>query len=603
MIETNTEIRMWGFLEQPSRFLFFTGKGGVGKTSVASASAVALADSGKTVLLVSTDPASNLAKVLGVDVGEQPTAVPGVPSLSVMNVDPEAEATAYRDRTVDPYRGVLPEDAIRHMEEQLSGACTTEVAAFDAFTALLAGDERTAGFDHVIFDTAPTGHTLRLLQLPMAWSGFLETNDRGASCLGPLSGLDGHRNRYAAAVAALKDSDATTLVLVTHPDRSALAEADRTSGELHTLGIDNQRLVVNGLFRASDPNDSIAAAWERRAAEALAVLPDSLGGLPRDEIPLQGRNVVGIETLRAFAAGHEMAADANVDGIDHEPLPPLASIVDEIATDGHGLILVMGKGGVGKTTIAAAVAVELAARGHEVHLSTTDPAAHLSSALEAEVPQLTVDRIDPAAETRAYTEHVLATAGKDLDADGRALLEEDLRSPCTEEVAVFHAFSKLVRESKQRFVVLDTAPTGHTLLLLDAAGGYHREMLRTAAPDLRGKLVTPLMRLRDPAATKVLIVTLAETTPVDEAAGLQTDLRRAEIEPFAWIINQSLAATETRDPILAARAAAERPHIEHVTRDLASRAAMVAWQAESPVGSEHLRELVAGASAETVRSA
>jgi arsenite-transporting ATPase len=589
------EGMMWGFIEQPTRFLFFTGKGGVGKTSVACATAVALADAGQRVLLVSTDPASNLAEVLGVTVGGHPTDVPGVTGLAVMNVDPEAEAAAYRDRTIGPYRGVLPDDAVKQMEEQLSGACTVEVAAFDAFTGLLVSDERTNGFDHIVFDTAPTGHTLRLLQLPAAWSGFLDTNTAGASCLGPRSGLEGQRKRFTAAVAALKDAKETTLVLVTRLDRSALAEADRTSGELHALGIDNQRLFVNAVFQATVPSDAVAAAWERRANLALADLPSALAGLPRDEVPLQRRNVVGVETLRAFAQGTDSVTDRDIgleDGM--EPLHPLSNLVDEIAAPGRGLVLVMGKGGVGKTTVAAAVAVELAARGHGVHLSTTDPAAHLSSALAAEVPGLTVDRIDPVAETKAYTEHVLATAGKDLDAEGRALLEEDLKSPCTEEVAVFHAFSKLVRESKLKFVVLDTAPTGHTLLLLDAAGSYHREVLRTASPDMQDKLATPMMQLRDPDRTKVLIVTLPETTPVDEAARLQADLRRAEIEPFAWVINQSLAATETRDPVLASRAAAERQHVDKVRRELAARTASVAWQPESPVGPEHLRILTAG---------
>lgn len=585
---------VWRFLEQPTRFLFFTGKGGVGKTSVACATAVALAEEGRRVLLVSTDPASNLTAVLGTEIGKTPVAVPGAEGLFAMNVDPEAEAAAHRERTVGPYRGVLPADALTLMEEQLSGACTTEIAAFDAFTALLAADGEMAGYDHIVFDTAPTGHTLRLLQLPSAWTGFLASNQHGASCLGPLAGLQGQRERYATSVKALCDGTTTTLVLVTRPDRVAFAEAERTSHELRGLGMENQHLVVNGVFQAAEAGDRIAAAWQQRSELALAEMPPDLAKLPRDEIPLKGFNLVGLPALRAFAGAGDLPAESGRRAGRAETLPPLNTLVDEIAIAGRGLVLVMGKGGVGKTTIAAAVAVELASRGYEVMLSTTDPAAHLAFTLETSVPNLTVGRIDPVAETQAYREHVLATAGAGLEPAGRALLEEDLRSPCTEEVAVFHAFSRLVAESKQHFVVLDTAPTGHTLLLLDAAGSYHREVLRNAGSQAGEPPVTPMRQLRDPEITKILIVTLPETTPVDEAARLQTDLRRAEIEPFAWVINRSLAETATSDPVLSRRAMEEAGHIARVRDELANRVVAVGWQPEPPVGPERLRQLVAG---------
>ncbi|MEX2284098.1 MAG: arsenical pump-driving ATPase [Gemmatimonadota bacterium] len=584
---------MLRLLDDPTRYLFFTGKGGVGKTSLATATAIALADRGQRVLLVSTDPASNLGQVLECDVANTIMAVPAVPGLSTIDIDPEAAARAYRERVVGPVRATLPDDVVGQIEEQLSGACTTEIAAFDEFTKLLTDQDLIHAFDYVIFDTAPTGHTLRLLQLPAAWSSFIEENPGGASCLGPLSGLEAQRVQYADAVRSLRDPAGTTLVLVSRPERSALAEADRTSAELSTLGLDNQRLVINGVFEAHDLKDPLASALERRARTALAGISSRLSALPREFVPLRAANVVGTAALRSLFAAPATDTPDFADTTPDTALPPsLGQLVDEIAGEGHGLLLVMGKGGVGKTTIAAAGAVELAARGLSVLLSTTDPAAHVADALGGDVHGLTVSRIDPREETRRYVERVLATKGKELDEDGRHLLEEDLRSPCTEEVAVFHAFSRIVNQARRSVVVLDTAPTGHTLLLLDATGAYHRDVMRTTTVPA-DRIVTPMMRLRDPEYTRILIVTLPETTPVLEAARLQKDLRRAGIEPFAWIINQSIAAADTSDPLLLARAAAERPLIQRVQDELSGRIAIVPLQAEPPIGPQHLRALVA----------
>jgi len=570
----------------PTRHLFFTGKGGVGKTSIACATAVALADAGKRVLLVSTDPASNLDEVLGVGLGQTPTPVPGAPGLSALNLDPEAAARAYRDRVVGPYRDLLPPAAVRNMEEQLSGACTVEIAAFDEFARLLGDASATVDFDHVIFDTAPTGHTLRLLTLPSAWTGFVDQSAFGTSCLGPLAGLEKQRVLYEATVKALSDPARTTLVLVTRPEPSALTEAARTSRELTGLGVVNQRLVVNGVFEAGN-DDPVALAMDRRGRAALDVMPPELRDLPRILVPLRPHALVGVGALRRI--------DAPIDsGNAVEDVPvqevSLAPLLDALAASPRGVILTMGKGGVGKTTVAAALAVELARRGLRVHLSTTDPAAHVADAIGMPPPGLTVSRIDPAAETAAYTAEVLGSVGAQLDAKGRALLEEDLRSPCTEEVAVFRAFARTVALGQDELVVLDTAPTGHTILLLDAAESYHREVLRQGSkmPESVRQL---LPRLRDPAFTRVLLVTLPEATPVHEAQALQADLGRAGIQPFAWVVNQSLTPVYTRDPVLAARRREERPYIDEV-RAHSSRVAVLPWMPEPPRGASRLEALL-----------
>lgn len=589
-----------GFLSAATRFLFFTGKGGVGKTSLSAAAAIALADAGRRVLLVSTDAASNLDEMLGVPLRNQPVDVPGVPGLAVLNIDPDTAAEAYRLRVLAQLDAGAGEDERATVREQLSGACTTEIAAFDEFAALLA--QEGGGWDHVIFDTAPTGHTLRLLSLPKAWSGFLAGNDRGASCLGPHSGLKMQEARFNAALAALSNAAITTVVLVTRPDPRPMQEAARTADELRTLGLSNQRLVVNGVFHATvqagGKVDPTALAVEALGLQALAQMPDALARLPRDEVPLRAFDTVGLPALRALLGGGPMPAtvpDA-VAGVAPLPAEPLSRLADELAALGHGLIMVMGKGGVGKTTIAAALAVGLVQRGHSVHLTTTDPAAHVAETLNGSLPKLKVGRIDPKAETQAYIAKIMATRGKSLDEQGQALLLEDLQSPCTEEVAVFHAFSRVVNEARSAFVVLDTAPTGHSLLLMDATGAYHRQMMQQYEGSNNAvHIITPLMRLQDASMTHVILVTLPEVTPVSQAAALQDDLRRAKIEPWAWVINKSVAATGTTDPLLQARLAGEHRQTARIAGGLARRTFVLPWLAEPPVGVQALGALAAPA--------
>jgi arsenite-transporting ATPase len=511
-----------------------------------------------------------------------------VPGLFVSNLDPEAAAEAFKERAVGPYRGVLPESAIANMEEQLSGACTVEIAAFNEFTAVLADPAATSEFDHVVFDTAPTGHTLRLLTLPSAWSGYVDEHPAGASCLGPLAGLDQQREQYVAAVATLADPELTTLVLVSRAETGALREAARASSELSALGVANQQLVINGVLR-KPAGDAAAEAFADRQQHAFAVAPTELVALRTAGVGLVAGDVTGVDALRHLARGDISTGSLNAtnEAVD---LPGLGELIDELDAAGDGVMMTMGKGGVGKTTLAAAIAVALVDRGHAVTLSTTDPAAHLTEALAQSAPDgLVVERIDPSAETARYTAEVLAGA-TGLDDQGRLLLEEDLRSPCTEEIAVFRAFARTIDAARERIVVLDTAPTGHTLLLLDAAQSYQREVQRTSAqvPDEVSGL---LDHLRDPQFARMLVVTLAESTPVHEASRLQADLRRAGIEPFGWLINSSLTASDTSHPVLRARASGEQTHIARVRELSAQRTWLVGWQAEPPVGADALRHL------------
>jgi arsenite/tail-anchored protein-transporting ATPase len=573
-----------------TKFLFFTGKGGVGKTSTACATAVTLADQSKKVLLVSTDPASNLQDVLEVGLTNTPMAIQNVPNLYACNLDPVEAAREYRDKIIGPYRGKLPDAVVANMEEQLSGACTVEIAAFDEFTNLLADPSVVDAYDHIIFDTAPTGHTLRLLQLPTAWSGFLEENTHGASCLGPLSGLAEKKAIYSITMGALSDSTKTTLILVARPDESSLLEANRASKELKEIGITNQALIINGLLQSYLPNDKISSSFYERQRKAIKQMPNNLKQVVTYSLPFVSYSLTGIQNLRYLFKQYTMPAkQSDVKG-QSISLPGLNKVIEDFSKNNTRVIFTMGKGGVGKTTIASAFAVGLVEKGHKVHLTTTDPAAHLEFVFRTSElnDQLTISRINPAEEVEAYKVEVLSKVSDELDEEAIAYIEEDLNSPCTEEIAVFRAFAEVVARSQEEIVVIDTAPTGHTLLLLDAAQSYHKELARSTG-EIPESVKMLLPRLRNPKETSVAIVTLAEATPVLEASRLQDDLKRADISPKWWIINQSLYATETNDPILRGRAQAEEEWIQKVTTELADKSAIVPLMSEETIGYEQLK--------------
>ena len=557
-----------------TKYLFFTGKRGVGKTSIACATAVGLADKGKKILLISTDPASNLQDVFNQSLNGHGSEIAEIPGLTVVNLDPEQAAAEYRERVIAPFRGKLPESVIQNMEEQLSGSCTVEIAAFNEFSDFITDVQKQSEFDHIIFDTAPTGHTLRMLQLPSAWSTFISESTHGASCLGQLSGLEERKEIYKKAVETLSDTGATRLMLVSRPETAPLKEAARSSHELQLLGIKNQILIINGVLQQLDKNDSVSSQLHERQQKALQSMPAELSGYPLYHVPLRSYNLSSIANIRRMLYSDSLSSEVNY--------KPVASpkgvdeMVDDLYTSGKRVIFTMGKGGVGKTTLATEIALKLTKLGAKVHLTTTDPANHLNYELAVKAG-ITVSRIDEAEVLEKYKNEVRNKAAEAVTAEDMEYIEEDLRSPCTQEIAVFKAFAEIVDKAETEIVVIDTAPTGHTLLLLDATQSYHKEVERTQG-EVTGAVANLLPRLRNSKETEVVIVTLPEATPVFEAERLQMDLQRAGINNKWWVVNACLSLTDTQNSFLKAKAQNELVWIKKVEQLSQGNTALIEWR-------------------------
>ncbi len=543
-----------------SKYIFFSGKGGVGKTTMAVTTAVYRAMRGEKTLIISTDPASNLGDIFEKRIGHAITPI--MLNLSAMDIDPDAATEEYREKVIGPMRGIMPDDIMKVLEEQFRSACTVEIAAFDRFTDFLVNDE----FDLIVFDTAPTGHTIRLLELPVDWSKHIEESAKGSgqTCIGPVSSIQGAKEKYDRAIAAMRDTSRTEFNLVLKPEKTSLAETLRVHDEMSTLGIRNFFIIVNGIY----PNDEIASssyanlsAMQTRYLTAIEkALP-----YPTINVSLQSGEIKGMQAIKDFAGIVFDGKNGVVDGRINESIRydnfADGAALDDILQKKYDskMVIITGKGGVGKTVTACAVAASLAGDRRETLLVTTDPAAHIGYVLDEPVgdtiartkslPHLSTVRIDQKTAVKKYKEKIIADAVRSgHSADMLIALKEELESPCTEEMAVFEEFSRLTENGDYDYIVFDTAPTGHTLRLLELPYDYARQvelMVKIKketdfTSDAKNKLETLVKKLKDPDQCAFLLVIYPEYTPIQEAKRTMDDLTLAGIHVQGIIANNVL---------------------------------------------------------------
>ena len=550
-----------------TQYLFFSGKGGVGKTSMACVHALRMAEEGKKTLIVTTDPASNLADVFEQEIGHQITPIAELDNLWAMEIDSDQATQEYIDRAMAPIRAAFPEQMVQVMEEQMSGPCTSEVAAFDRFTDFLDnGSPDQAAFDVVIFDTAPTGHTIRLLELPAEWSHSIDEASAGSgqTCIGPAAAIQDAKHKYERALAAMRNSEQTRFVFVLHPEAISIKETSRAIGELSKLEIGNYSLIVNSVIPPQVIENELFAARSRMQKVYLAQIESQLS-YPTTFMPLLAGEIKGIQRLRQvgkiFFDGDTPQNTFTLDALetqDEALLSPVDVVRERIQPNGHHrMVFFAGKGGVGKTVASCITAVWLAQQGHKTLLLTTDPAAHLGDVLDSPVgdeiqpiegqPNLWAVKIDPKAAADKYKTRILEDARqRGRPPEAIATMEEELNSPCTEEIAAFDKFIEYASQDDWESVVFDTAPTGHTLRMLELPMDWSKQIDvkvfgsvdANAADDVTkqrfGKVID---RMRDANQSTFAFVMYPEATPILEAYRAVEDLSMVGIEPSLVIAN------------------------------------------------------------------
>lgn len=577
----------------PTEYLFFSGKGGVGKTTMACATAVAEADAGRKTLIVTTDPASNLADVFEQPIGHQVTPIAGVPNLWAMEIDPDKATEEYRERILGPFRAIMPEDVVKVLEEQFQSPCTTEMASFDRFVDFMdRGD-----FDLVIFDTAPTGHTIRLLELPVDWSRHIEESAKGSgqTCLGPVQAIQESKAKYDRAIALLTNPAHTRFIFVLQPEQTAIFETERSAKELQGIGVQSQELIVNGILPVEACDQPFFRKrhemQQRHQAEIRSRFP-----LPIREMLLRDGEVKGIASLREVAEALRGDGSGSLASVARE-VEPIGEVIPsslpasellKLLTPQNGTgkaVFFTGKGGVGKTVVSCAAALCLARQGVRALLLTTDPAAHIGQVLDVPVgdrpapvpstPGLWGARIDAKQATEEYKARILAEAKGRYSEDMLLAIREELESPCTEEMAAFDKFLAYLDSAEYDVVVFDTAPTGHTLRLLELPFDYSQQVklmvtttqqggaLRAETQDRFNRVIA---RLRDPERTVFAFVLYPESTPVVEAYRASQDLAAAGIPTQFVVANQVIPADLATNSFFRSRQAMQTRYLREVER-------------------------------------